>query len=118
MDCPYCRTRPGEWHKPGCSWAQCPYCGDQLADCEHEPPLDDQLPWTGYDYWLDACFQLGLFKRKTAQGWVQCRPYDPGSLPDVRRLFREFAWSRAKRRFVSRDGGRCDGRARPPRSAP
>jgi hypothetical protein len=110
---------PGDWHKPGCSWAQCPYCGDHLADCDHEPPLDDQLPWGGYDFWLDACLELGIFKRQACEGWVRCTADEPGSLPDVRRLLREFIWSREERQFVSRDRSRREGPAfLPPRSTP
>jgi hypothetical protein len=118
MDCPDCGVRPGEWHGPGCSWAQCPYCGDHLAECDHEPPLDDHLAWSGYDFWLDACLERGLFKRPTAGGWVRCRADEPGSLPDVQRLLREFIWSRAEKQFVSRDGMRSEEPSRPPRSAP
>jgi hypothetical protein len=118
MYCPDCGVRPGSWHRPGCSWAQCPYCGDQLAICDHEPPLDDQLPWAGYDFWLDACLELGLFRRRMAGQWVLCRADDPGSLPDVRRLFDEFAWSRAEKEFVPRNGRRGEGLSHPPRTAP
>jgi hypothetical protein len=109
-DCPGCGARPGEWHRPGCGWAQCPYCGDQLGDCRHEPPLDDQLRWTGYDFWLEACFELGLFRRQAEEAWVPCRAGDPGSLPDVRRLLREFRWSPAEKQFISREW-----QVRPPR---
>jgi hypothetical protein len=118
MDCPDCGVRPGARHKPGCSWAQCPYCGDHLADCDHEPPLDDQLPWGGYDFWLDACLELGLFKRQVREGWVRCLADEPGSLPDVQRLLWEFIWSREERQFVSRDRSRSERPARPPRSSP
>jgi hypothetical protein len=115
--CPGCGVRPGERHRPGCTWAQCPYCGDHLADCGHEPPLDDRLPWTGYDFWLDACLELGLFKKQTARGWVACKAYDAGSLPDVGRLIREFRWSRAEKKFDSWGTTRREGPARPPRSS-
>jgi hypothetical protein len=117
-ECPGCGARPGAWHGDGCGWAQCPYCGNHLANCDHEPPLDDQLPWGGYDFWLDACLELGLFRKQTRDGWVPCWADDPGSLPDVRRLLREFLWSRAERRFVYRDGSRSRGPFSPPRSAP
>jgi hypothetical protein len=111
MDCPDCGATPGDWHKAGCSWAQCPYCGDHLVGCGHGPPRDDQLPWTGYDFWLDACLELGLFRRRTQDAWVPCRADDPGSLPDVRRLWRDFRWGRAEKQFVARDGSRSGGRS-------
>jgi hypothetical protein len=79
MDCPECGAKPGAWHQVGCSWAQCPYCGDHLTACDHEPPRDDQLRWAGCDFWLAACLQLGLFGRRTAAGWVRCGADDPGT---------------------------------------
>ena len=117
MDCPECGAKPGAWHQVGCSWAQCPYCGDHLTACDHEPPRDDQLRWAGCDFWLAACLQLRLFRRKTAAGWVRCGADDPDSLPDLWRLFREFTWSRAEKEFIPCDGRRSGGRTRPPRSA-
>jgi hypothetical protein len=80
MDCPECGAKPGAWHEAGCSWAQCPYCWDHLTACDHEPPRDDQLRWAGCDFWLAACLQLGLFRRRTSEGWVRGRAFTHGPI--------------------------------------
>ena len=32
--CHDCRVEPGGIHHPGCDWAQCPRCGEQLFGCD------------------------------------------------------------------------------------
>ncbi len=102
MRWPECGTDPGKWHRHGCSWEQCPYCGGHLGDCEHSPPLDDRLPWTGFNFWLKACLELRFFRRQVKGGWIACRADDPGSLPDVGRLLKQCFWNRQEKRFEKR----------------
>jgi hypothetical protein len=102
MDCPDCGVAPGEWHQPGCSWEQCPYCGEHLGTCDCLPPLDDRLSWTGSCFWLDACLEPGFFKKHVLGGWVPCAADDPESFPDVGRLLRQCVWNRAEKRFERR----------------
>ena len=113
MKCPDCNVMPGEWHASGCTWEQCPYCGDHLGVCGHAPPLDDRLPWLGSCFWMDACFRLGFFKKQIDGVWTPCRANDFHSLPDVGRLFRQCVWNRQEKRFerrraaTSREGPAC-----------
>jgi hypothetical protein len=104
MNCPDCGVSVGERHWAGCSWEQCPYCGHHLQSCGCLPPLDDRLPWSGGDFWLDACLELGFFKMEVPGGWVPCRADDPDSFPDVGRLLRRCVWNRAERKFQRRRG--------------
>ncbi len=105
MGCPDCNVAPGEWHQLGCSWEQCPYCGDHLWQCGcwgGEPPLDDRLRWGGVCPWLQACLQLNLFERRVGGAWVPCLPHDPGACPDLSRLERECFWNRPTKRYERR----------------
>src|SRR5262245_51108026 len=94
MECSGCGVRPGQWHRPGCECEICPYCGEPLADCGDEPPLDDRLPWSGMCPWLESCLRFGFFERPVGEAWVPCGAGDPGSVPDVPRLLRECFWFR------------------------
>ena len=105
MDCPDCGVVPGNWHRPGCVWEQCPYCGDHLVDCictKGPPPLDDRMAWTGCCTWLDACLEFGLFEKEVSGQWVPCHADDLDSQPDLRRLVQEFYWNRDEKRFERR----------------
>ena len=103
MNCPECNVAPGNWHRPGCAWEQCPYCGEHAADCGCRgapPPLDDRMRWAGCCSWVEACLRFGFFERRLRGRWVPCHANDPGSEPDVSRLMRECAWDREAKRFV------------------
>jgi hypothetical protein len=59
---------------------------------------------------VQACQDLGLFKKEVRGTWMPCRPDDPAAVPDLGRLVREACWDRADRRFVRglrylREGG-------------
>jgi hypothetical protein len=101
-NCPECGTVLGNWHRTGCQWEQCPYCGGQLAGCGHAPPLDDRLPWTGSNFWFKACLELGFFRKRVHGVWISCRADDPDSRPDVDRLLRQCFWNRMEKRFERR----------------
>lgn len=106
MDCPDCGVKPGQWHRPGCLWELCPYCGGHVVDCrccDGLPPLDDRMRWAGTCPWLDACLEYGFFEKEVAGAWVPCRAGDHESQPDVSRLIRECVWDRQEKRFVRRD---------------
>ena len=103
MYCPECNVAPGSWHKAGCGWEQCPYCGEHLADCLCSgdlPPLDDRIQWSGACTWLQACLDFGYFEREERGMWRPCRPDEPCAQPDISRLMRECSWSRFDKRFV------------------
>lgn len=110
MHCPDCDAAPGSWHKNGCGWEQCPYCGEHLADCnccaDGPPPLDDRIAWSGACSWLVACLEFGFFERDVNGRWRPCHADEPGSQPDVSRLMRECAWSRLDKRFELRTAAR------------
>ena len=105
MDCPVCGVKPGFWHRAGCGWEQCPYCGAHAIGCScgrRGVPPDDRIRWSGACPWLLACRQFGFFERSMRGRWVPC-PFDqPGSLPDIRRLLRSCHWDRAAQQFVRR----------------
>ena len=60
------------------------------------------MPWTGTCFWLTACQELGLFKKKVNGLWVPCRTEDPEGLPDIQRLLRQCFWNRLEKRFERR----------------
>lgn len=35
--CPDCGASPGNYHHPGCDWAKCPRCNEQLLKHEDSP---------------------------------------------------------------------------------
>lgn len=105
MDCPDCNVAPGNWHRRGCGWEQCPYCGEHLADCSccnGSPPLDDRIRWSGSCTWLQACLEFSFFEREVNGVWRRCHADDPGSQPDVSRLMRDCHWNRLDKRFERR----------------
>jgi hypothetical protein len=105
MDCPDCKAAEGRWHKQGCKWEQCPYCGNFLTDCgpcQGWPPLDDRIVWQGCCPWLLACADLGLFERQVDGQWEPCRAEDPGSQPDVLRFLHHYRWNREAKQFEPR----------------
>jgi hypothetical protein len=105
MECPVCSVSAGSWHRHGCGWEQCPYCGAHAIGCacgRRGLPLDDRIPWSGSCPWLAACREFGFFERSAARGWTACRSDEPGSLPDIRRLLKFCHWDRLQQRFVRR----------------
>lgn len=108
MKCFDCNVAPGTYHRPGCAFEQCPYCGAHAGSCpccEGLPPLDDRLPWTGSCAWVDACLAFGFFAKAVNGAWVACPPDDPASEPDVERLAAECVWNRAEKCFERRGSG-------------
>src|SRR5262245_55793566 len=102
MNCPSCGATPDRWHGAGCSWEQCPRCGYDLFRCDHDPPRNDRLAWSGYSFWLESCVSVGFFKKRVRGEWVACGADEPGCLPDVERLLRERIWNRREQRFEPR----------------
>ena len=42
--CHDCGCLPGEFHKPGCDWEVCPFCGHQLIGCDcRDEILSDEI---------------------------------------------------------------------------
>ena len=110
-NCPCCEVAIGEYHRPGCAFEPCPYCGRELAFCLRlgcrcksapfwPPPLDDRSPWNGTLTNMKKCCDLGWFVRPVGDEWAQCRGDEEGALPDTDRLYREAIWDRRKGRFV------------------
>ena len=115
MECPKCGATRGQWHRPGCDWEQCPYCGDAVMECNccggDLPPLDDRIPWNGRTEWAQACLDFGFYKRRVGEQWVPCDDTSPGSVLDVNRLMRDCVWNRYEKRFE-----RCRKTSRRPRN--
>lgn len=103
-NCPVCGVAPGDWHRNGCGWEQCAYCGGHAVGCGHEVPLDDRLRWSGSCCWWDACVEFGFFERYVAGRWQPCTARTAGAMPSLTRLLRECRWSRLDKRFVRRHG--------------
>jgi hypothetical protein len=105
MDCPDCHVLPGAWHRPGCVFEQCPYCGKHTGDCgccAGLPPLDDRLRWTGCCTYVEACLRFGFFERQDRGRWVPCRAEEDGAEPDVFRLLLECRWHRGRKWYELR----------------
>jgi hypothetical protein len=88
---------------PGCDIEQCPYCGKLLISClcSRRPPLDERLPWAGVWPGDAECYEFGWYCRQVeGAGWVRCAADDPEATEDIKRLYAEATWDRARRRFV------------------
>jgi len=105
-NCRDCQAQPGQLHEEGCFVEDCPYCGGQLASCDHcfeYPPDDDRMPWTGEWPGVTEAREFGWYaKLVPGRGWMPCEPNETGAQENLNRLRDEAVWDREQKRWIKR----------------
>lgn len=86
--CPDCGVQVGACHAAHCDVARCSHCRGQHLLCGCEALAD---AWAGEWPGVYEARVLGLYARRTEQGWIPCLPDAPGGREDLNRLAEYWA---------------------------
>lgn len=106
--CHGCGAAVGERHDRVCDIARCRATGFQWHGCDHATP--SPVPhepdlWTGRWPGEEDCERLGWYAHLVpGQGWMPCRPDDPGAQADINRLYTDAIWDPRAERWIAISG--------------
>jgi hypothetical protein len=107
--CYACGATPGQYHKRGCDWEDCPHCGLQLLWCGHMAIVrqPERMPFRELETRERAALEYGWYCILVpGRGWRLCRQGTPNCRLNLNRVMESCDWDKEQKKWVVRMGKR------------